>query len=244
MTRRISLWSGPRNVSTALMYSWRQRPDTEVIDEPLYGHYLRHTGRVHPAHDEVMAAMDCDGERVVREVFRAPSTAPVRFFKNMAHHLVGLDRSFLSGMDHVLLIRDPREVLTSLVKQIPRPRVTDTGLLQQVDLLEELDPLSRSLVVVDSTELLRDPAGVLRQLCEALDLPYTEAMLSWPRGPKPEDGMWAPHWYHRVHETTGFAPYVPKTEPLPERLEPLWEACQPLYARLRACALRAGGSRR
>ncbi len=233
-TRRISMWSGPRNISTALMYGWRSRSDTRVFDEPLYAHFLRVTGRVHPGRDEVLAAMDTDGERVVQEVLLAPASAerPVRFFKNMAHHFVDLDPAFLGEMDHVLLVRDPREVLTSVVKQIPDVGLADTGLPHQVELLDRIRKTGRKVVLLDSKAVLLDPRSGLERLCAALDLPFEESMLSWEAGPKAEDGVWAPHWYHRVHESTGFKAWAPKTEPLPRRLEPLWEACQPLYEHL------------
>lgn len=237
MTRRISLWSGPRNISTALMYSWRSRADTEVFDEPLYGHYLRVTGRVHPGGDEVMAAMPRPGEQVVAETLLGQGEAPVRFYKNMAHHLVGLAPDFLAQLDHVLLVRDPREVLTTLVKQLPDVRLADTGLPQQVALLDQVQELGARVLVLDSRDVLQDPRGSLSRLCAALDLPFDEAMLSWEAGPKPEDGVWAPHWYQAVHKSSGFAPYRPKVEPLPPHLEPLEAACRPLFARLQEARL-------
>ncbi len=233
---RICLWSGPRNVSTALMYSFAQRRDTQVLDEPLYAHYLATTGVEHPGREEVLAAMDTDGERVVREVVLGPARRPVLFMKQMAHHLVGLDRAFLAATDNVLLIRDPAEVLTSLAHQLAEPRLADTGLAVQAELLEDLDqPL-----VVDSRELLLDPPGVLSQLCAGLGLEFDAAMLSWPAGPRPEDGVWAPHWYANVHRSSGFKPYRPKREPLPARLGPVLAACRPYYERLYRRAIRAG----
>lgn len=228
------MWSGPRNISTALMYAWRSRSDTRVFDEPLYGHFLRRTGRGHPDAAGVMEVMDCDGERVVREVLLAPADPerPVRFYKNMAHHFVDLDPGFLGELDHVLLLRDPREVLTSLVRQLPDAGLADTGLPQLHTLLGLVRATGRRLAVLDSRDVLEDPRGTLGALCRRLDLPFEEAMLRWPAGPKPEDGSWAPHWYHRVHQTTGFAPYRPKSEPLPPQLEPLAARCAVLYEAL------------
>lgn len=236
---KLSMWSGPRNVSTALMYSFRQRSDTVVVDEPLYGHYLKTTGADHPGDEEVMEQMDCDGERVVREVILGPCERSVHFYKNMAHHLTGLDRGFLSRITSVLLIRDPEQVLTSLIRQIPNPTLRDTGLAEQVDILETALDHGRDPVVLDAKELLLDPPGVLREACERLGLPFEEDMLRWPAGPKPEDGIWAKHWYENVHASTGFGAYRPKAEPLPERLRPLLEECAPLYERLLEHAIRA-----
>lgn len=237
---KLSVWSGPRNVSTALMYSFRQRSDTLVVDEPLYGHYLKTTGADHPGDDEVMERMDCDGERVVRETILGPCERPVHFFKNMAHHLAGLDRGFLSRITNVLLIRAPEEVLPSLATQLHDPTLRDTGFAWQVEILQTVLEQGRDPLVLDSKQLLLDPPGVLREACARLGLPFEDAMLRWPAGPKPEDGVWAKHWYANVHTSTGFMAYRPKTEPPPERLRPLLEECAPLYERLRRYAIAAG----
>lgn len=237
---KLSVWSGPRNVSTALMYSFRQRSDTLVVDEPLYGHYLKVTGADHPGDDEVMEAMDCDGERVVRETILAPCERPVHFFKNMAHHLAGLDRGFLGEITNVLLIRDPREMLPSLIQQIPRPTLRDTGLGYQTNILDLMLDRGEDPVVLDARELLLDPAAVLGKACDKLGLTFERAMLRWPAGPKPEDGIWAKHWYENVHASTGFSAYRPKTEPLARELHPLLEECESLYERLHRYAITSG----
>jgi len=237
---RLSVWSGPRNVSTALMYAFRQRPDTLVVDEPLYGHYLKVTRAGHPGDDEVLAAMDTDGGRVVREVLLGPCERPVHFFKNMAHHLAGLDRGFLGGLTNVLLTRDPAEMLPSLARQLPNPTLRDTGLLYQTEILDDVLGQGLDPVVLDAKQLLLDPPGVLRSACDRLGIPFHEAMLRWPAGPKPEDGVWAKHWYANVHASTGFSPYNPRTGDFPERLKPLLEESVPLYERLRGYAIPAG----
>ena len=237
---RLSVWSGPRNVSTALMYAFRQRPDTLVVDEPLYGHYLKVTRAEHPGDDEVLAAMDTDGGRVVREVLLGPCERPVHFFKNMAHHLAGLDRGFLGGLTNVLLTRDPAEMLPSLARQLPNPTLRDTGLLYQTEILDDVLGQGLDPVVLDAKQLLLDPPGVLRSACDRLGIPFHEAMLRWPAGPKPEDGVWAKHWYANVHASTGFSPYNPRTGDFPERLKPLLEESVPLYERLRGYATPAG----
>jgi hypothetical protein len=236
---RLSVWSGPRNVSTALMYSFRQRSDTVVVDEPLYGHYLRTTGADHPGAREVMGAMDNDGERVVREVILGPCGRHVHFFKNMAHHLPGLDPAFLDSVTNVLLIRDPTEMLPSLAKQLSSPTLRDTGLREQAIILDSILARGEEPIVLDARELLLDPPGVLRRACAGLGIPFEEAMLSWPAGPKPEDGVWAKHWYQNVHASTGFAPYKPPKDPFPPRLETLLNECLPLYERLQNYAIAA-----
>jgi hypothetical protein len=240
VTLRINLWSGPRNVSTALMYSFGQRADTQVVDEPLYGHYLRVSGADHPGRDAVMAAVDCDGERVVRQVILGPSDRPVLFLKQMAHHLVDLDRSFMSATANVLLIRDPAEVLRSLRHQLATPRLADTGIAVQSELFDELRGLGQDPPVVDARQLLLAPAAVLEQLCSRLGLDPDPDMLSWAAGGRPEDGVWAPHWYANVHRSTGFAPYRAKSGEFPERLRPVLDEARPHYERLARHALRVG----
>jgi hypothetical protein len=236
---RICLWSGPRNISTALMYSFAQRSDTRVVDEPLYGHYLRVSGVEHPGRKDVLAAMETDGEKVVAQLIMGPSERPVLFMKQMAHHLVELDREFLRRTVNVLLIRNPRDVLMSLVNQIPEPRLVDTGIGVQSELYLQLRAMGQDPPVIDSRELLLAPREVLSELLECLGLPFEEAMLQWSAGSRPEDGVWAPHWYDNVHRSTGFAPYRAKTEPFPERLSSLLDECKPYYERLFAAAIRA-----
>jgi hypothetical protein len=241
MTLRIQLWSGPRNVSTALMYAFAQRSDTSVVDEPLYAHYLRVSGAEHPGGADVLRAQNQDGEAVVRDVLMAPSPTPVRFFKQMAHHLVELERGFLARCANVILTRDPVEMLPSLVNQIPEPTLRDTGYAVQTELLDELLALGQAPPVLDAAQLLAGPRAVLEQLCALLGLAFDPAMLTWPAGPRPFDGVWAPHWYHNVHRSTGFEPLAPKSAPFPERLKPLLAECEPHYARLAARALNSRG---
>jgi hypothetical protein len=238
-TTRINLWSGPRNVSTALMYSFAQRADTRVVDEPLYGHYLRVSGAEHPGAEEVMALMECDGARVVQELILGPCDRPVLFMKQMAHHLVEIDRAFLAETANVLLIRDPREMLPSLAKNLTVPTLRDTGLAMQAELYDQLRALGQQPPVLDSKQTLLNPRHVLSRLCAALGIPFTEAMLSWPVGARPEDGVWAKYWYQAVHQSSAFLPYATKDESFPDALLPLLHECLPYYDRLAAVAIRA-----
>jgi hypothetical protein len=233
MTRLINMWSGPRNVSTAMMYSWRERPDTTVWDEPMYGHYLVVTGVDHPGRAEILAAVPTDPDVILQEMQFGEVVTPIRFFKNMAHHLNGFDPSIVDSFENFLLTRDPRDMLPSLAVGLGRvPEMRDTGFEFQVDIVERDLARGRDPIVVDSRTLLDDPAAVLSELCGRLDLEWDPVMLSWSAGPKPEDGVWAPHWYTRLHTTTGFEPYSPKPDPFPHELEPLRERCVPLYDRL------------
>lgn len=231
-TVRINLWSGPRNVSTAVMYAFRERSDTSVVDEPLYAHYLARTGVEHPVVQDVIRSQDTDGAAVVREVLLGPSPTRVRFFKHMAHHLDGLDLTFLDEMDNLLLTRDPHEMLPSLINQVPNPTIEGTSLPMQVRVLERILESGSRPIVIESKSLLLDPSRVLAAACDGLGLEWESGMLSWDEGPKPEDGVWAPHWYHNVHRSTGFAPYRRKEEPFPSRLAPLLAECLPYFDRL------------
>jgi hypothetical protein len=223
------------------MYSFAQNEHVSVIDEPLYGHYLRVTGAEHPGRDDIVAAMNCDGNAVMRELLnrQADHPEPRLFMKHMAHHLVDLDLGFLQETCNIFLVRDPRDMLPSLSIQLPEPRLADTGLQRQWQLFSDLRDAGQAPAVLDSRELLTSPVSVLGTLCERIGLPFTPAMLSWEAGPRPEDGVWAPHWYHAVHRSTGFAPYRAKAA-FPERLKPLLDECQPWFDRLFEHAIRAG----
>ncbi len=221
------------------MYSFRQRSDTRVVDEPLYGHYLRVSNAKHPDRDLVLARMNLDGNAVMDQLLADDCDRPVLFLKQMAHHLDQLDRAFLARTDNIFLIRDPGQMLPSLVNQIPEPNLRDTSLCIQADLFDELVDLGQNSPVLDSRHLLLDPAGVLAELCRRLRLPFEPAMLSWLAGPKPEDGIWAPHWYNNVHKSTGFLPFAEKTTPFPDRLKPLLNECRPCYQRLVRYAIKS-----
>ncbi len=242
-TKRICLWSGPRNVSTALMYAFAQRSDTQVIDEPLYGHYLHRkygadaANSTHPGTAEVLASMSTDATVVIRDVILAPCDKPVLFMKQMAHHLIDIDLSFLQQTLNVFLIRDPREMLPSLARVIGTPVLADTGLKTQHDLLRSLRAAGQSPPILDAQLLLEDPRGVLAQLCQRLGLAFEGLMLSWETGGNAADGVWAPYWYTNVHRSTGFAPYRPKLEPFPSELTEVLSDCSQYYKVLRADAI-------
>jgi hypothetical protein len=237
VTLRLNVWSGPRNVSTALMYSFAQRADTRVVDEPLYAHYLRVTGADHPGRDLVLSAQEDDGRAVVRDVILGPADRPVVMFKQMAHHLIELDRAFLGRCVNVLLTREPEEMLTSLVENVPEPGMRDTGYAAQTQILSDLRAMGQDPPVLVAHRILQDPRGVLTRLCARVGIPFDEAMLAWEPGARPEDGIWAPFWYANVHRSRGFQPYRRKDARVPARLEPLLSECREHYAQLAASAL-------
>lgn len=229
------MWSGPRNISTALMRSWGNRPDTFVCDEPLYAHYLQVTGLDHPGRDEIVAHHESDWRKVAAWLTGPiPEGKPVFYQKHMAHHLLPeIDREWLGSLTHCFLIREPREMLTSLIKVLPRPRLEDTGLPQQVELFErERERTGATPPVLDARDVLNDPRGMLEALCRTIGVPFTEAMLSWPAGPRATDGIWAKYWYGQVERTTSFQPFKPKGEEVPTEFRPLLAECEALYTYL------------
>ena len=239
MPLRINLCSGPRNVSTALMYAFAQRPDTCVIDEPLYAHYLLRTGAQHPGRNDILTSMENCGTQVIREILLGPCDCPVLFVKNMGHHLIDLDWNFLDRMTTVILIRDPQQMLPSLINQVPQPVLSDTALAMQKKVFDYLMQRGRPPCVLDARETLLAPKKVLRQLCARLGLSFDLVMLHWEAGPMPEDGIWAPHWYHAIHKSTGFSPYKHKSAPFPNFLYPLLNECIPYYNYLYHHAIKA-----
>ena len=235
---RINLWSGPRNISTAMMYSFAQRKDTTVFDEPLYAHYLSKTNAAeyHPGSEEILVTMENDGQKVVDMMEGAHPTRVV-FFKQMTHHLVDLDWSFMKDMVNVILTRDPVEMLPSYAKQVSQPTLRDVGYAAHIELMEHLKKLGQKIIVLNGKNILLNPRKVLSELCEAIGIPFDEAMLSWEAGARPEDGCWAKYWYNSVHKSTSFAPYKAKTAPFPVHLEDLLAEAKPLYQQLNELAI-------
>lgn len=226
------MWSGPRNISTALMRSWSSRRDTVVCDEPFYARYLAVTGADHPGRDAIIAAGPTDLDTIVANLIGpVPDGRPIFYQKHMAHHL--LPRDDLAWLDHLrcaLLIRDPAEMITSFLRVVPEPTPSDLGLPQQVTLLEFLsERCDRPPPVLIARDVLENPRAMLTALCARLGVPFDEAMLAWKPGPRPTDGLWAPHWYSRVNQSTGFAPYRPKPDRVPDHLLGVLETCQGLF---------------
>jgi hypothetical protein len=232
---RIAMWSGPRNISTAMLRSWGARRDTFVCDEPLYAHYLLHTGLPHPGADEVIAHHETDWRKAVAWLTGpVPEGKSIFYQKQMSHHLLPhIDRGWLSQVTNCFLIREPREMLTSLLKFIAEPTLADTGLPQQVEIFEQTaSRQGRPPPVIDARDVLENPRRMLGLLCDALGLSFDECMLRWGPGPRETDGIWAKHWYAQVLTTTGFGTYQPKDEQVPESLLPLLDQCQRLYEQL------------
>lgn len=241
MTLRIAMWSGPRNISTAMMRAWENRGDCHVSDEPLYAHYLAATGLDHPGRDEVIAAGETDWRRVVAGLTGpVPQGRSVYYQKHMTHHLLpGIGSDWFAGLQHAFLIRDPREVLLSYVKSRPTVTADDIGVPRQAEIFElvraRVDP---DPVVIDAGEFLKQPEAQLRAWCARLGLGFDAAMLRWPPGPRATDGVWAPYWYDAVLRSTGFEPWRERDRRVPAEHRAVIDACMPLYEALYSKRLR------
>ncbi|KAF5193614.1 Branched-chain-amino-acid aminotransferase-like protein [Thalictrum thalictroides] len=229
----IHSWSAPRSLSTSLMYSFAQRDDTEVLDEPLYANFLQVTGAERPYREDVLSTMDSDGDKVVRDVIFGPGEKKYRFCKHMTkQRLPGLANDLMKRGKHFILIRSPLDILPSFEKVVP-PSFLELGLAGLVSIYSELCELGKAPPIIDAADLQKDPEAVLRGLCKDLGIPFQESMLKWEAGPKPVDGVWAPWWYKNVHKSTCFAPARDYPLPLPSSLYDLLEQSLPFYNMLR-----------
>jgi hypothetical protein len=233
---RLAMWSGPRNISTAMMRAWENRSDSLVVDEPLYAHYLAATGIDHPGREEVLASGDTDWRHVVAALL-GPVPAGVRVYyqKHMTHHLVDdVEHDWIGRLYNVLLIRDPREVVASYLRSRSTVTPDDIGLPQQVRLYDELTATGTAPLVIDAADFLQAPERYLRALCDRHGLPFEAGMLSWPAGRRDSDGVWAPYWYAAVEASTGFEPYRPRDVHLTGAAAEVAATCLPMYERLHA----------
>jgi hypothetical protein len=234
--KRIAMWSGPRNISTAMMRAFENRPDTAVVDEPLYAAYLHETGIDHPGREEVLNSQPTDWREVANALTGGvPDGASVYYQKHMAHHLLPhMGRDWLDGLSHAFLIRDPRLMLASYVKTREEVTLADLGLEAQLEIFErEANRLGTAPPVIESADVLSDPKGKLTALCDALGIPFDDSMLTWQAGRRATDGVWAPYWYRNVEASTGFN--TPKAEALPDleaRLQSIADEAMPIYEML------------
>jgi len=229
------MWSGPRNISTAMMRAWENRGDTAVTDEPLYAHYLLATGAPHALREAVIAFQENDWRRVVRTLCGpVPDGKAVWYQKHMTQHVTqDMELGWLGELTNAFLIRDPDEVVASFARRREEPALWELGFEMQAKLFDTVAELTGAApLVLDARDVLEDPGKMLRILCTAVGVPFTERMLNWPPGPRESDGVWADHWYDVVRKSTGFAPYRPRDVSLSDELRRLADACRPHYERL------------
>ena len=229
---KIALWSGPRNISTAMMYSFGNRADTSIVDEPLFGYFLKQTGVWRPSREEVLATMDTDASKVINELCEPNTKADIFFMKHIANHLIDLDWSFLKNFRNVILTRDPKKVLLSYDAHVKSPTMLDVAYEIQLELLNYLKEKKLHYVVLDADQVLQYPANQLKKLCYELNIPFDEKMLSWDPGPRIEDGIWAKYWYDNVHKSIGFKKASTLKTNLPLHLEGIYIECLHIYKKL------------
>jgi len=242
---RLAVWSGPRNISTAMMRAWENRGDCFVVDEPLYAHYLAQTGLDHPGRELVIAAGEPDWRKMADHLTGpVPHGKPIWYQKHMTHHLLPqIGRDWLDELTHAFLIRDPREVLLSYVRSRPNVIAGDIGVLQQLEIFAYVRARSHTTPpVIDAGEFLKAPEPQLRALCAQLGVEFTPRMLHWAAGARASDGVWAPYWYGAVVRSTGFEPYRERERRVPPEFRDLIDAVMPAYETLFAHRMTSTGS--
>ena len=235
-TNRIAMWSGPRNTSTAMMRAWENHADTVVVDEPLYGPYLYKSKKQHPMYAEIIKDQGKDEKTIISQLVSAqlPDNKSIYYQKHMCHHILDdYDLSWIEQLNNVFLIRDPRYVLSSYLKKHAKPTAHDLGYPQQLKLFNYIkENCKYTPVVMDSKDILQNPTAMMEILCDKLDIQFDSNMLSWPKGYRNSDGIWASHWYNRVIESTGFTKYKPKKLTLNAREKSIANKCMPYYSAL------------
>ncbi len=229
------MWSGPRNISTAMMRAWENRADTTVADEPFYAFYLARTGKVHPGAEEIIARGETDWRKVVRQLTGPiPEGRTIFFQKQMTQHLLPeASRDWLTQMTNCFLIRDPADVIVSYTKKAGDPRLEDLGFVQQLEIFNFVrEQTDEPPAVIDAKDVLQNPERTLRSLCTALEIEFDVAMLSWPPGFRPTDGIWAKYWYAEVERSTSFMAYHERTAAIPAHLNDIHMHCRAIYDEL------------
>jgi len=237
--KRISMWSGPRNVSTAFMYAFHHRGDCAVIDEPFYAHYLQQSRAQHPMRKEVLEAQEQDANKLIQHLTSCTTSEPYLFMKNMPHHMVDVDMEFVKNFQNFFLIREPRAMIASYLQKMPEVQMSDLGLDMQHELFCKLTGQGQDVTVIDSQTLLAAPEKTLEALCKRLEIPFKESMISWPAGAIPQDGIWARHWYANVHSSAGFGKVNrAESKEIPAQLESLAKECEEYYQELKKFEIR------
>ncbi len=230
------MWSGPRNISTAMMRAWENHPDTAVVDEPFYAYYLARTGIEHPGADAIIARYETGWREVAAALTQEPipDGKAIYYQKQMTHHMLDeIDLAWLLDLTHCFLIRDPAEVIVSLAKVLPDPAIEQTGFPKQVEIFDYVRQRTGiTPPVIDARDVLIDPRRTLTALCQRIGVPFSESMLHWSAGKRASDGIWAQYWYASVEQSTGFMAYEPRETVVPDHLRGIWEQCQALYEQM------------
>ncbi len=226
----FNLIAGPRNLSTPLMYAFAQRKDMQVLDEPFYGFYLKngHPTNSHPSQQEIILSMELNKDRIIANINRAAQQSHI-FIKGMAHHYLVAEPEFILEWENIFLIRSPEKLIRSFSRVISKPTLNDIGLKKSSDLYEYVKRNNKNPVVMDSDELLKNPKTYLQKLCKKIGLPFFDTMLHWKKGGLPEDGIWKKHWYHNLHNSTGFIAKKSQDKAVPKHLESLLAEARPYY---------------
>jgi hypothetical protein len=234
MTLRIAMWSGPRNISTAMMRSWENRSDTQVVDEPFYAFYLHKTRSPHPCFEEILQSQSDNYSQVVSELTKATSNSNIQYQKQMTHHMLdGIDLTWSKQLQHCFLIRDPAQVVNSYTNSRGVCSVEDIGIKRQFELYQDISQISgQDIPIIDSNDVLKNPERVLKLLCEKLGVAFMPAMLNWPQGSRISDGVWAKHWYKNVDNSSGFSPYSAQHLQLNDKQLSVVNQVQPFYQQL------------
>jgi len=237
---RIAMWSGPRNLSTAMMYSFGNRFDCAVVDEPFYASYLAKTGLDHPMREEILDSQPQDPVEVAAYLTRAkPADKPHFYQKHMTQHMIdGVPRDWMRGVTNVFLIRHPARVIASYAAKRENPTLEDIGFVQQLELFELVQSWGQTPVVIDSHDVRDNPHATLEGLCGAIGLPFSPEMLNWPKGGHKDDGIWAAHWYGAVWNSDGFAAPEGSLPELPDSLQPVLDRALPIYEQMQNSALK------
>lgn len=235
MTFRLAMWSGPRNISTAMMRAWENREDCEVVDEPFYSCYLKETGLKHPMWEEILAAQSSNWEKVAEQLCDSGSVAPIYYQKQMTHHILrGVSLKWTKKLSHCFLIRDPYEVVSSYREKMDTINEDDIGIIRQWELYQEISELTQQRIpVIDATQVLKSPESTLRAVCNHFNLDFSVKMLQWPAGKRSSDGVWAPHWYQVVEQSSDFAPYKSKQLNLTQEQSDIANASVDAYSKMK-----------
>ncbi|TCK99831.1 hypothetical protein BXY66_3535 [Shimia isoporae] len=236
---KIAMWSGPRNLSTAMMYAFGNRSDCAVVDEPFYAAYLNMTGIDHPMKEDILTSQSQDPHDVVRDLSGPiPDEKKVYYQKHMTQHMVeGVPRDWMRDLTNVFLIRHPARVIASYAAKRENPTISDIGFEQQSELFDLVSDWGQTPIVVDSHDIRENPREMLKKLCKSIDLPFSEDMLSWPEGGHKADGVWASHWYGAVWKSTGFAGAEGPLPEVPDYLQHVLDAALPHYEKMKSVKL-------